>query len=94
MINGLIGKKLKMTTSYDDDNGLAIPTTIIKLGPCKVTQVKTAKRDGYESVQIGFDDSKSLNSPKIGHQKRSNTTYKILKEVSKNWKFNFTSHKF
>ena len=41
MINGLIGKKLKMTTSYDDDNGFAIPTTIIKLGPCKVTQVKT-----------------------------------------------------
>ena len=58
MINGLIGKKLKMTTSYDDDNGLAIPTTIIKLGPCKVTQVKTTKRDGYESVQIGFDEKK------------------------------------
>ena len=48
MINGLIGKKLKMTTSYDDNNGLAIPITIIKLGPCKVTQVKTSKRDGYE----------------------------------------------
>ena len=82
MINGLIGKKLKMTTSYDDENGLAIPTTIIKLGPCKVTQVKTAKRDGYESVQIGFDEKKILNSPQIGHQKRSNTSYKILKEVS------------
>ena len=82
MINGLIGKKLKMTTSYDDDNGLAIPTTIIKLGPCKVTQVKTTKRDGYESVQIGFDEKKSLNSPKIGHQKRSNTSYNILKEVT------------
>tara|TARA_Y100001936_G_scaffold38027_1_gene36132 strand:+ start:234 stop:863 length:630 start_codon:yes stop_codon:yes gene_type:complete len=82
MINGLIGKKLKMTTTYDDDNGLAIPTTIIKLGPCKVTQVKTAKRDGYESVQIGFDEKKSLNSPQIGHQKRSSTSYKILKEVS------------
>ena len=82
MINGLIGKKLKMTTSYDDDNGFAIPTTIIKLGPCKVTQVKTTKRDGYESIQIGFDEKTSLNSPQIGHQKRSNTSYKILKEVS------------
>ena len=78
MINGLIGKKLKMTTSYDDDNGFAIPTTIIKLGPCKVTQVKTTKRDGYESIQIGFDEKTSLNNPQIGHQKRSNTSYKIL----------------
>ena len=82
MIDGLIGKKINMTTSFDDDNGLAIPTTIIKLGPCKVTQVKTMKRDGYESVQIGFDESKRLNSPQIGHQKRSNSSYKILKEVS------------
>ena len=48
----------------------------------KVTQVKTTKRDGYESVQIGFDEKKSLNSPKIGHQKRSNTSYNILKEVT------------
>ena len=82
MIDGLIGKKINMTTSFDDDNGLAIPTTIIQLGPCKVTQVKTMKRDGYESVQIGFDESKRLNSPQIGHQKRSNSSYKILKEVS------------
>ena len=56
MINGLIGKKMNMTTSFDDEIGVAIPTTIIKLGPCKVTQVKTIKRDGYESVQIGFDE--------------------------------------
>ena len=82
MIDGLIGKKINMTTSFDDDNGLAIPTTIIQLGPCKVTHVKTMKRDGYESVQIGFDESKRLNSPQIGHQKRSNSSYKILKEVS------------
>ena len=40
------------------------------------------KRDGYESVQIGFDESKRLNNPQIGHQKRSNSSYKILKEVS------------
>tara|TARA_B100000941_G_C28504656_1_gene556512 strand:+ start:1413 stop:2042 length:630 start_codon:yes stop_codon:yes gene_type:complete len=82
MIDGLIGKKINMTTSFDDERGLAVPTTIIKLGPCKVIQVKTMKRDGYESVQIGFDESKRLNSPQIGHQKRSNSSYKILKEVS------------
>ena len=41
MINGLIGKKLNMTTSFDETKGLAIPVTVIKLGPCKVVQVKT-----------------------------------------------------
>ncbi len=82
MIDGLIGKKINMTTSFDDEKGLAVPTTVIKLGPCKVTQVKTLKRDGYESVQIGFNESKRLNNPQIGHQKRSNSSYKILKEVS------------
>ena len=47
MIDGLIGKKNKYDyISFDDDKGLAIPTTIIQLGPCKVTQVKTMKRDG------------------------------------------------
>ena len=44
MIDGLIGKKINMTTSFDDDKGLAIPTTIIQLGPCKVTQVKTHEK--------------------------------------------------
>lgn len=82
MINGLIGKKMNMTTSFDDEIGVAIPTTIIKLGPCKVTQVKTIKRDGYESVQIGFDEKNNLNKPQIGHQKRSESSFKILKEVT------------
>ena len=69
MINGLIGKKLNMTTSFDEEKGLAIPVTVIELGPCKVIQVKTSKRDGYESVQIGFDEKKmtklSLNCPHV-----------------------------
>tara|TARA_A100001037_G_C15004845_1_gene568871 strand:- start:72 stop:701 length:630 start_codon:yes stop_codon:yes gene_type:complete len=82
MINGLIGKKMNMTTSFDDEIGVAIPTTIIKLGPCKVTQVKTVKRDGYESVQIGFDEKNNLNKPQIGHQKRSESSFRILKEVT------------
>ncbi len=82
MINGLIGKKMNMTTSFDDEVGVAIPTTIIKLGPCKVTQVKTVKRDGYESVQIGFDEKNNLNKPQIGHQKRSESSFRILKEVT------------
>ena len=73
-----------MTTSFDNENGLAVPTTIIQLGPCKVTQVKTLKRDGYESVQIGYHEKKNLNKPQIGHQKRSDSSFKILKEVSSN----------
>ena len=84
MINGLIGKKLNMTTSFDEKKGLAIPVTIIELGPCKVTQVKTSKRDGYESVQIGFEEKNNLNKPKLGHQKRSESSFNILKEVSTN----------
>ena len=82
MINGLIGKKLNMTTSLKEKKGLAIPTTIIQLGPCKVTQVKTLKRDGYESIQIGFSESKNINKPQAGHQKRSESSFKVLKEVS------------
>lgn len=82
MINGLIGKKINMSTSFDDEKGLAIPVTVIKLGPCKVTQVKTTNRDGYESVQIGFDEKNNLNKPQLGHQKRSESNYKILREVS------------
>jgi len=82
MINGLIGKKINMSTSFDVDKGLAIPVTVIKLGPCKVTQVKTTNRDGYESVQIGFDEKNNLNKPQLGHQKRSESNFKILREVS------------
>ena len=82
MINGLIGKKINMSTSFDDEKGLAIPVTVIKLGPCKVTQVKTTNRDGYESVQIGFDEKNNLNKPQLGHQKRSESNFKILREVS------------
>tara|TARA_B100000900_G_C20456730_1_gene665469 strand:- start:134 stop:763 length:630 start_codon:yes stop_codon:yes gene_type:complete len=82
MINGLIGKKINMSTSFDDKNGLAIPVTVIKLGPCKVTQVKTSNRDGYESVQIGFDEKNNLNKPQLGHQKRSESSFRILREVS------------
>ena len=82
MINGLIGKKINMSTSFDAEKGLAIPVTVIKLGPCKVTQVKTTNRDGYESVQIGFDEKNNLNKPQLGHQKRSESNFKILREVS------------
>ena len=57
MINGLIGRKLKMTTSFDSEKGIAVPVTIVRVGPCKVTQVKTTGKDGYESAQVGFEET-------------------------------------
>jgi large subunit ribosomal protein L3 len=60
-------------TSIFDDNGQMIPCTIIEAGPCYVTQVRTKDRDGYEAVQLGFDEIKErlVNKPLKGHFKRS-----------------------
>ena len=78
-IKGIIGKKLGMSTIYSE-NGEAIPVTVIKAGPCTVTQVKTENKDGYNSVQIGFSEAKSLNDPQKGHQERSGGKFSILEE--------------
>ena len=78
-IKGIIGKKLGMSTIYSE-NGEAIPVTVIKAGPCTVTQVKTENKDGYNSVQIGFSEAKSLNAPQKGHQERSRGKFSILQE--------------
>ena len=78
-IKGIIGKKLGMSTIYSE-NGEAIPVTVIKAGPCTVTQVKTENKDGYNSVQIGFYEAKSLNAPQKGHQERSGGKFSILQE--------------
>lgn len=63
---GLLGKKLGMTRLFDE-LGQAIPATIIQMGPCYVTQVKTVARDGYAAIQIGFGEAKRLNRPARGH---------------------------
>tara|TARA_Y100001970_G_scaffold80282_1_gene101959 strand:+ start:5709 stop:6329 length:621 start_codon:yes stop_codon:yes gene_type:complete len=78
-INGIIGKKLGMSLIYDDA-GKALPVTLVQAGPCTVTQVKTESKDGYDSVQVGFSDSKKINSPQSGHQKRSGGQFSILQE--------------
>ena len=78
-INGIIGKKLGMSLIYDD-SGKALPVTLVQAGPCTVTQVKTESKDGYDSVQVGFSDSKKINSPQSGHQKRSGGQFSILQE--------------
>lgn len=72
MTNGLIGRKLGMTQIYGDGNTL-IPVTVIEAGPCRVVQVKTADRDGYEAVQLSFGDVKAdrLSKAERGHFKAS-----------------------
>ena len=64
MMRGLLGRKIGMTQKFDSDGNL-IPVTILKAGPCFVTQLKTNNTDGYFSVQVGFEDSsgKHTNNP-------------------------------
>lgn len=76
-MQGLIGKKVGMTSIFNED-GKNIPCTIIQAGPCVVTQIKTLDHDGYASVQMGFDDKKEKNTTKamIGHFKKSGSAPK------------------
>ncbi|MBM4424808.1 MAG: 50S ribosomal protein L3 [Chloroflexi bacterium] len=73
MVKGLIGKKIGMTQVFDKD-GKVFPVTIIEAGPCFVTQVKSAEKDGYTAVQIGFGETKpaKLTGGEKGHLKRNN----------------------
>ena len=73
-MTGLLGKKIGMTSIFDD-SGQVIPCTVIEAGPCFVTQVKTSERDGYTSVQLGFDEKKErlVGKPLQGHFKKAGT---------------------
>lgn len=76
-MQGLIGKKIGMTSVFDEE-GKNVPVTVIEAGPCVVTQIKTRERDGYDTVQLGFDDKKekNTNKPLAGHFKKAGTTPK------------------
>jgi large subunit ribosomal protein L3 len=79
---GLLGNKIGMTQIFDE-SGNIIPVTILKVGPCIVTQVKTKSKDGYDSIQIGYSNisSKALTQPELGHLKKSDIQpVKYLKE--------------
>ena len=73
-MSGLIGKKVGMTSLFDE-NGKNIPCTVIEAGPCVVTQVRTEGIDGYNALQLGFDDKKAKSSNKAldGHFKKAGT---------------------
>lgn len=80
-MSGLIGKKIGMTSLFDE-NGKNIPCTVIEAGPCVVTQVRTTEVDGYEALQLGFDDKAEKRATKAatGHFKKAGTSpkYKVV----------------
>jgi len=80
MLKGLIGKKIGMTQIFDE-NGAAIPVTVIEAGPCYVTQVRTEELDGYTAVQLGYNEvkPKRLTNGQKGHLNRNNLNLPPLK---------------
>ena len=86
MTIGLLGNKIGMTQIFDE-SGNIIPVTILKVGPCVITQIKTKSKDGYNSIQIGYGNvsSKTLTQPELGHLQKSNIQpLKYLKEFKVN----------
>ncbi len=78
-IQGLIGRKVGMTTLYWED-GRVDGVTLVEVGPCVVTQIRTQARDGYEAVQVGFQDARHVNKPAAGHLERSGGKFRHLQE--------------
>ncbi len=76
-MSGIIGKKIGMTSIFDA-NGKNIPCTVIEAGPCYVTQIKTKESDGYEAIQLSFDEKKEKHTTKaeIGHFAKAGITPK------------------
>lgn len=74
---GLLGKKVGMTSVFDE-KGVNVPCTVIEVGPCTVTQVKTVEHDGYKALQLAFDEKKEKNTTAAmkGHFKKANSTPK------------------
>ncbi len=74
-VNGLLGTKLGMTQIWDDNNKV-VPVTVVKAGPCVVTQVRTPETDGYSAVQLGYGqiDPRKVNKPMAGHFAKAGVT--------------------
>ncbi|MCI0441033.1 MAG: 50S ribosomal protein L3 [Chloroflexi bacterium] len=80
-IQGLIGKKIG-TTQVFRENGVVDSVTALQVGPCVITQIKTVDKDGYQSVQLGFERAKRLSKPEQGHLRRSGGgSFRFLREV-------------
>ncbi len=82
-MNELIGKKIGMTQVYRDD-GRVIPVSVIEAGPCRIVAIKTAEKDGYDAVQVGYDEKrrKLFNKPELGHfEKAGVEPMRYLREI-------------
>lgn len=82
-MKALLGTKIGMTQIISED-GRAVPVTLIQAGPVTVTQVKTVDTDGYNAVQVGFDEGKNLSKAVAGHLKAANVTPKYIREFRLN----------
>lgn len=83
MEKAILGKKIGMTQIFDEQ-GNVIPVTVIKAGPCTVIQKKTEDTDGYQALQVGFEDQKEkrVNKPRLGHFKKAKVSpKKFVKEI-------------
>ncbi len=84
-MSGIIGKKIGMTSMYDQE-GKNVPITVIEAGPCVVTQVKTKNNDGYDAIQLAFEDKKEKHTPKAlrGHYKKAGVPpKKVVREFTR-----------
>jgi large subunit ribosomal protein L3 len=84
-LKGIVGKKLGMTRVFDPDTGVVTPVTVIEALPCPVVEVKTADADGYDAVQIAYDEvpERKLTKPELGHLKKNHVegAYRHLVEL-------------
>jgi large subunit ribosomal protein L3 len=81
-MSALLGKKIGMTNVFSSD-GKLVPVTVVQVGPCVVTQIKTIESDGYNALQLGFDEKpvEKLNKPMTGHLKKaSDKGFRVLRE--------------
>lgn len=78
-MKGLLGKKIGCSSLFTENE--TIPVTIIQAGPCYVTQIKTVEKDGYNAIQIGFEETKKLTKPQEGHLKKVGKKLKYLAEI-------------
>jgi large subunit ribosomal protein L3 len=84
-MKGIVGKKLGMTRVFDSETGVVTPVTVIEAEPCPVVQVKTADADGYDAVQIAYDEvaERKVSKAELGHLKKNNVdgAYRRLLEL-------------
>ncbi|HWP31710.1 MAG TPA: 50S ribosomal protein L3 [Fimbriimonadales bacterium] len=86
MLSGIVGRKIGMTHLFDEE-GRMVPVSVIQAGPVYVTQIKTKEKDGYDAIQVGFQETKSkkLKFPEIGHLKKAGVgPLKVLREFRGN----------